>query len=171
MVPTSMRSLCFILLARAVHTFVLRAASTLESTTAKQQYFANFLLTAILFEFFSRSFHYLLLLHKRNEISFVPPVQFTCTLKEYIYIQSTDKQLFHLTLMMTSAQVVETSVTATDNSPFKDCSHTDDHTTRSVFISVQKNLERTIYEISSHRESEHARNCESFVTTSKRATS
>ena len=45
---------------------------------------------------------------------------------------STDKQHFHLTLMMTSAQVVETSVTVTDNSPFQDYPHPDDHTTRST---------------------------------------
>ena len=37
-----------------------------------------------------------------------------------------------LTLMMTSAQVVETSVTVTDNSPFQDYPHPDDHTTRST---------------------------------------
>ena len=36
-----------------------------------------------------------------------------------------------MTLMMTSAQVVETSVTVTDNSPFQDYPHPDDHTTRS----------------------------------------
>ena len=41
---------------------------------------------------------------------------------------STDKQHFHLTLMMTSAQVVETSVTDTDNSPFQDYPHPDDVT-------------------------------------------
>ena len=41
-----------------------------------------------------------------------------------------DKQHFHLTLMMTSAQVVETSVTVTDNSPFQDYPHPADHTTR-----------------------------------------
>ena len=33
---------------------------------------------------------------------------------------------------MTSAQVVETSVTVTDNSPFQDYPHPDDHTTRST---------------------------------------
>ena len=41
--------------------------------------------------------------------------------------------------MMTSAQVVETSVTVTDNSPFQDYPHPDDHTTRStilVFVSA-----------------------------------
>ena len=32
--------------------------------------------------------------------------------------------------MMTSAQVVETSVTVTDNSPFQDYPHPNDHTTR-----------------------------------------
>ena len=37
-----------------------------------------------------------------------------------------------LTLMMTSAQVVETSVTVTDNSPFQDYPHPDDNTTRST---------------------------------------
>ena len=41
----------FILRARAVITFILRAASTLESKTGKQQYFATFPLTAILFQF------------------------------------------------------------------------------------------------------------------------
>ena len=45
-----------------------------------------------------------------------------------------DKQPFHLTLMMTSAQVVETSVTVTDNSPFQDYPHPDDHPTRSTVI-------------------------------------
>ena len=34
--------------------------------------------------------------------------------------------------MMTSAQVVETSVTVTDNSPFQDYPHPDDHTTQST---------------------------------------
>ena len=38
------------------------------------------------------------------------------------------QQPFHLTLMMTSAQVVETSVTTTDNSPCQDNTHPDDHT-------------------------------------------
>ena len=33
--------------------------------------------------------------------------------------------------MMSSAQVVETSVTFTDNSPFQDYPHPDDHTTQS----------------------------------------
>ena len=33
---------------------------------------------------------------------------------------------------MTSAQVVETSVTVTDNSPFQDYPHPNDHTTRST---------------------------------------
>ena len=36
---------------------------------------------------------------------------------------------FHLTLMITSAQVVETSVTSTDNSPSQDYTHPDDQTT------------------------------------------
>ena len=35
----------------------------------------------------------------------------------------------HLTLMMTSTQVVETSVTTTDNSPSQDYTHPDDQTT------------------------------------------
>ena len=34
--------------------------------------------------------------------------------------------------MMTSAQVVETSGTVTDNSPFQDYPHPDDHTTQST---------------------------------------
>ena len=34
--------------------------------------------------------------------------------------------------MMTSAQVVETSVTVTDNNPFQDYPHPDDHTTQST---------------------------------------
>ena len=37
----------------------------------------------------------------------------------------------HLTLMMTSAQVVEKSVTTTDNSPSQDYTHQGDHTTLS----------------------------------------
>ena len=36
--------------------------------------------------------------------------------------------------MITSAQVVETTVTVTDNSPFQDYPHPDDHTTRSNTI-------------------------------------
>ena len=36
---------------------------------------------------------------------------------------------FHLTLMMTSTQVVETSVTTTDNSPSQDYTHPDYQTT------------------------------------------
>ena len=36
---------------------------------------------------------------------------------------------FHMTLILTFAQVVETSVTITDNSPFKDYNHPDDQTT------------------------------------------
>ena len=35
----------------------------------------------------------------------------------------------HLNLMMTSAQVVKTSVTTTDNSPSQDDTHPDDQTT------------------------------------------
>ena len=38
-----------------------------------------------------------------------------------------------LTLMMTSAQVVEMSVTVTDNSPFQDYPHPDDHTTQFTY--------------------------------------
>ena len=41
-------------------------------------------------------------------------------------------RLTNLTLMMTSAKVVETSVTVTDNSPFQDYPHPDDHTTQST---------------------------------------
>ena len=33
---------------------------------------------------------------------------------------------------MTSAQVVKTSVTVTDNSPFQDCAHADDHTSYTI---------------------------------------
>ena len=44
---------------------------------------------------------------------------------KYIRLTTT----FHLTLMMTSAQVVETSVTTTDNSPSQDYTHPDDQTT------------------------------------------
>ena len=44
---------------------------------------------------------------------------------KYIRLTTT----FHLTLMMTSAQVVETSVTTTDNSPSQDYTHLDDQTT------------------------------------------
>ena len=36
----------------------------------------------------------------------------------------------HMTLMMTSAQVVETSVNVTNNSPSRDYSHPDDQTTQ-----------------------------------------
>ena len=36
--------------------------------------------------------------------------------------------------MMTSAQVVETSVTTTDNSPSQDYTHPDDQTTLSLLI-------------------------------------
>ena len=38
--------------------------------------------------------------------------------------------------MTTSAQVVETSVTVTDNSPFQDYPHSEDHTTRSNVLSL-----------------------------------
>ena len=51
---------------------------------------------------------------------------------------STDKQHFHLTLMMTSTQVVETSVTVTDNSPFQDYLHPDDHTSWSIMAQSWK---------------------------------
>ena len=37
--------------------------------------------------------------------------------------------------MMTSAQVVDTSVTVTDNISFQDYTHPDDHTTREIDIS------------------------------------
>ena len=40
--------------------------------------------------------------------------------------------LFHFTLMLTSAQVVEMLIIVTDNSPFQHYSHLDDHTTRST---------------------------------------
>ena len=46
------------------------------------------------------------------------------------------KQNYHLTLMMTSAQVVETLVNVTDNSPFQDYAHPDDHTTRSTRFTI-----------------------------------
>ena len=58
----------------------------------------------------------------------VPP-----TIQSSLNIRLT-KKLFHLTLMMTSAQVVETSVTVTDNSPFEDYPHPDDHTTQSKVL-------------------------------------
>ena len=44
---------------------------------------------------------------------------------KYIRLTTT----FHLTLVMTSAQAVETSVTTTDNSPSQDYTHPDDQTT------------------------------------------
>ena len=44
---------------------------------------------------------------------------------KYIRLTTT----FHLTLMMTSAQVVEILVTITDNSPSQDYTHPDDQTT------------------------------------------
>ena len=40
---------------------------------------------------------------------------------------SVDVFTVHLTLMMTSAQVVETSVNVTSNSPSQDYTHPDDH--------------------------------------------
>ena len=43
----------------------------------------------------------------------------------YIWLTTT----FHLTLIVTSAQVVETSVTIADNSPSQDYTHPDDQTT------------------------------------------
>ena len=46
-----------------------------------------------------------------------------------IFIWNFMKATFHQTLMMTSAQVVKTSVTTTDNSPSKDYTHPDDQTT------------------------------------------
>ena len=45
---------------------------------------------------------------------------------------STDDDFRSGCLMMTSVQVVETSVTVTENSPFQDYPHPDDHTTRST---------------------------------------
>ena len=59
-----------------------------------------------------------------------PPSRFQCCTEM--------KQVKHLTLMMTSAQVVETSVTVTDNSPFQDYPHPDDHPTRSSVTPVFK---------------------------------
>ena len=53
-------------------------------------------------------------------------------------VVTVNKQHFHLTLMMTSAQVVETSVTVTDNSPFQDYPHPDDHTTRSIVVTANE---------------------------------
>ena len=46
--------------------------------------------------------------------------------------------LCHLTLMMTFAQVVKTSVTVTDNSPFQDYPHLDNHTSRLTVTSKFK---------------------------------
>ena len=51
----------------------------------------------------------------------------------------------HLTLMMTSAQVVETSVTVTNKSPFQDYPHPNDHTTRSTVTPELKKLTVFIY--------------------------
>ena len=63
---------------------------------------------------------------------------------------NTKNTLKILTLMMTSAQVVdrnvETSVTVSDNSPFQDYPHPDDHTTRSTRLKpfiVEDELFRT----------------------------
>ena len=39
-----------------------------------------------------------------------------------------------MTLMMTSAQVVETSVNVTNNSPSRDYSHPDDQTTQTKYV-------------------------------------
>ena len=48
----------------------------------------------------------------------------------YVHLDDRAKDLqIHLTLMMTSAQVVETSVTTTDNNPSQDYTHPDDQTT------------------------------------------
>ena len=44
--------------------------------------------------------------------------------------------------MMTSAQVVETSITVTDNSPFQDFPHPDDHATRSRIVNIDKKKEK-----------------------------
>ena len=49
---------------------------------------------------------------------------------KYIRLKTT----FHLTLVMTSAQVVETSVTTTDNSPSQDYTQPDDQTTLSLLV-------------------------------------
>ena len=43
-----------------------------------------------------------------------------------------------MTLMMTSAQVVETSVNVTNNSPSRDYSHPDDQTTQTTFFLLVK---------------------------------
>ena len=51
----------------------------------------------------------------------------TVTTNRTKYIRLTTT--FHLTLMMTSAQVVETSVTIIDNSPSQHYTHPDDQTT------------------------------------------
>ena len=45
------------------------------------------------------------------------------------------KRSYGITLMMTSAHVIEMSVTVTDYSPFQDYPHPDDHTTRSTVAS------------------------------------
>ena len=44
---------------------------------------------------------------------------------------------------MTSAQVVETSVKVTTNSPSQDCTHPDDHNLRTY----EKSVRRTFYEV------------------------
>ena len=55
-------------------TFVLRAASTSESTTGGTAVLCKFSTKS--FFNFSRSFHIFLLIYKLNEISFVPPVEY-----------------------------------------------------------------------------------------------
>ena len=49
-------------------------------------------------------------------------------------MQSTDVVQLTLTLKMTSAQVVETSVTVNNNSPIQDFVHPNDHTQPTYFI-------------------------------------
>ena len=46
------------------------------------------------------------------------------------------RSIFHLTLKMTSAQVVETSVKVTPNSPSQDYSHPDDHNLRIYYVLI-----------------------------------
>ena len=48
-----------------------------------------------------------------------------------------------MTLKMTTAQVVETSVTVT-NSSFQNYTHPDDHTTRSILLCIMKAEEKLI---------------------------
>ena len=62
-----------------------------------------------------------------SNITVKVPISF----KEPDWKHSADEQTLHLTLMMTSAQVIDRSVTITDNSPFQDYPHTVDHTIRS----------------------------------------